>query len=319
MAFTVIAKTENGFDKIILKDNSNETTAEIIPSCGAILHAFTVLHNGIFLNVIEQYDDAADFASNVAGKGFKSCKLSPFACRIKNATYRFGEKQYTIEKFLLHTSALHGLLYDADFSILQKQADEEKASVTVQHQYRGSDKGYPFHYDCIVKYTLQKENTLNIITEIINKSESPIPVQDGWHPYFTLGGKINGLELQFQSKEKLVMDDALIPTGEKIQYDEFGSIKKINNKSFDDCFTLKLAGDKPLCVLRDAEKKIQIEIKPDSSYPYLQIYTPDDRNSIAFENLSAAPDAFNNGLGLVVAAPQTKTIFTTAFRITSLI
>lgn len=319
MAFTVESKTENGFHKTVLKDNSTQTSVEIIPSCGAILHAFTVLHNNSLLNVIDHYDSAEDFAGNVTTKGFKSCKLSPFACRINNATYQFGEKEYTIEKYLLNESALHGLLYDAEFAVTDQYADEASAGVALKYSYPGSDKGYPFHYDCVVAYHLKKDNELTIVTEIINKDKGLIPIQDGWHPYFTLGGKIDDLQLEFQSKEILVFNDALIPTGELLPYQEFGSLRKIGDTSFDNCFTVNFAECQPLCVLRDAEKKVQIEIHPDKHYPYLQIYTPPHRNSIAIENLSAAPDAFNNKMGLITLQPGENIIFTTTYKITSLI
>jgi aldose 1-epimerase len=318
MAFIIENKTENGFHKIALKDDSTKTLAEVIPSCGAILHAFTVLHNDHFINVIDQYTDIDDFALNVATKGFKSCKLSPFACRIKNATYHFGAEQYTLNKFSLNGNAIHGLLYDAIFTLTQQEANDEKASVALTHSYKGTENGYPFFYDCIITYTLEKENTLHIKTEIINKDQRVIPMQDGWHPYFTLGGKIDDLQLEFQSKEKILFDEDMIPTGEKKTYQEYGSLKEIGDANFDDCFSVNFEECQPISILRDPMQKIQVEIRPDKTYPYLQVYTPPHRNSIAIENLSAIPDSFNNGIGLITLAPQTNTIFTTTYKITPL-
>jgi aldose 1-epimerase len=322
--FTAEISNENGFNKFVLRDTVSQTFVEIIPSCGAILHSFSVLHNNAFLNVIDHYESKADFDENVAAKGFKSCKLSPFACRINNAKYHFGQKDYTLEKFLLDGSALHGLLYDAPFKIVNQYADESSAGVELKYTYAATDKGYPFHYDCIVAYHLKNGNELTIVTEIVNKDKGLIPIQDGWHPYFTLGGKIDELQLELQSKEKLVFDEALIPTGELIPSAEFHSFQRIGDTFFNDCFTLNFTepmatGSQPLCVLRDPTKKLQIEISPDKHYPYLQIYTPPDRNSIAIENLSAAPDAFNNKMGLIMLQPGENIIFATTFKITSLI
>jgi aldose 1-epimerase len=318
MAFIVESKNENGFNKIILKDSIAQSSVEILPSCGAILHAITVLHKGSFINVIEQYSSVEDFADNVEAKGFKSCKLSPFACRLKNATYHFGETQYTVDKFLMGESAIHGLLYDAAFEVTSHQANEEEANVVLSFAYKGTNPGYPFCYDCNVTYTLKKENRLHISTEVINKDKGLIPVQDGWHPYFTLGGKIDDLQLEFQGKEKIIFDDGLIPNGETIPYHEFDSLKKIGDTFLDNCFSLNFAECQPLCVLRNPVLQLQLEVFPDTSYPYLQLYTPPHRNSIAIENLSAIPDAFNNGTGLITLAPQTNAIFSTAYKITPL-
>ena len=271
--FAIDLNSENGFEKIVLKDTLSKTFVEIIPSCGAILHAFTVFHNDVFINIIDHYENMADFSNNVTSKGFKSCKLSPFACRINKATYHFGEKEYHVEKFLLNGSALHGILYDAPFTVLEQFADESSVGVTMKFSYTGTDKGYPFHYDCLIAYHLKKDNELTIVTEII-----------------------------------------------KIKpYTAFNSIKKIGDSSFDNCFTLNFAECQPLCVLRDPVEKLQIEIRPDKHYPYLQIYTPPHRNSIAIENLSAPPDTFNNKIDLITLQPGENIIFLTTFKITSLI
>lgn len=316
--FSVTAKNEDGFDKIVLCDEQSKTTAELIPACGAILHSFSVLHNGNRLNVIDNYSSAKVFENNVARLGFKSCKLSPFACRIYNARYKFAGQEYQVEKYTDKGHALHGLLYDAVFKITAQEADETKASVRMLYEYRGWDMGYPFKYDCVIKYTLSSNNNLEIITELINKDSGLIPVQDGWHPYFCFGGGIDELQLEFQTKEKLEFNEALIPTGELEKYEEFSSLRKIENTVFDNCYTVNFHECQPLCVLRDTSKKLQLEIYPGEAYPYLNIYTPTHRKSIAIENLSAAPDAFNNGMGLIILSQGKSAVFKTAYRITAL-
>ncbi len=316
--FAINTAYKDGFSIVILKDLVSETSAEIIPSCGGILHAFNVLHQNDFINVIDNYDSKDDFEQQVTSKGFKSCKLSPFACRIKNATYQFGETRYRIKKFLLGKNAIHGLIYDAVFSIVQQYANEENATLVLQHAYRGSDAGYPFSFDCLITYQLIHNNELVITTEIINRDEMPIPIQDGWHPYFTLGKKIDDLELSFQSKEQVEFDEQLMPSGNFIEYADFISSKKINNTFLDNCFTLDFTAVQPLCVLKDSDNKIQVEIRPDKSYPYLQLYTPPHRKSIAIENLSAPPDTFNNGIDLIILPAGNHAIFNTSYKISSI-
>ena len=56
-------------------------------------------------------------------------------------------------------------------------------------------------------------------------------------------------------------------------------------------------------MLRDENSGLQLTIKAGQSYPYLQVYTPPHRKSIAVENLSSPPDAFNNGMSLIIAKP----------------
>lgn len=316
--FSIAGKKEKGFNKIILSDEATGTSVEILPEYGAILHSFSIQHHNGVLNIIDNYSSADDLTAHITSKGFKSCKLSPFVCRLKNGNYHFGEKDHHIEKFYLGHNAIHGLIYDAPFTIIEQMADSDKASVQLQYEYRANDNGYPFHYDCTVTYSLEKENSLSIITAIINRDKGMIPVADGWHPYFSFGGTIDDLLLEFQAKNRIEFDDELIPNGNELPYETFGSLKEIGNTELDNCFTLNFAECQPLCVLRSKKENLQLEIYPDKTYPYLQIYTPPHRNSIAIENLSALPDAFNNGKGLLVLEPGQSASFTTTYKISSL-
>ena len=297
--FSINKRKENGFDKIILRDDSSGTSAEILPACSAILHAFKVTNNGKETDIIDSYSSYNDFLENVTSAGFKGCKLSPFACRIKDGKYTFAGETYQLEKYLDGPDALHGELYDKSFDVVSEHADAISATITLKYHYSKEDPGYPFVYDCIVTYSLESDNRLRVTTECLNQDEGLIPMQDGWHPYFSLGGKIDDLHLEFQSME-MVEFEQLIPSGKMTEYDEFNSLKRLGNTQFDNCFTINLETCQPMCVLRNVTENIQVEIHPSESYPYLQIYTPDHRNSIAIENLSAAPDAFNNGMGLQI-------------------
>ncbi len=318
MLFSFDIKNKNGFDTFILKDNIAQTKVEIIPACGGILHGFSVVSGGKYLNLIQQYENAGDFKLNVEKKGFKSCKLSPFACRVNNAKYTFEHQKYKFNKFMLGDNALHGLLYDANFSVVNHTANNDFAGIELLHQYRAADKGYPFNYDCKIGYYLKKDNRLIIETTICNMDKKNIPVQDGWHPYFTFDKPIDKLQLQIKTVHKVELDASLIPSGKTTAYNEFENLRDINNTIFDDCFMVKFEADHPVCILKDPAQNVQVEIYPDETYPYLQLFTPNDRTGIAIENLSAIPDAFNNEIGLITLAPQKSKKFTTTYKITLL-
>ncbi len=316
--FSIQKKTENGFNKVILRDEINGTFAEIVPSCSAILHAFVIMKDGKEFNVIQSFESESDFKNNVTSKGFLGTKLSPFVCRIKEGNYSFKGKEYHIQKYYDRKNALHGMLYDQSFILIDEEANADTAKVSMKYEYRATDAGYPFKYDCIVTYQLEKHSKLNVITQVINKDKSEIPIQDGWHPYFTLGDKIDTLQLQFKSAEMVEFDNELIPTGKLIEYKEFNKPKVFGNTFFDNCFTLNFSEGQPVCFLQNKNKNIRVEIHADESYPYLQFYTPAHRNSIAIENISGAPDAFNNEMGFKILSPAESATFKTAYKITLL-
>ena len=313
--FSIDKKLEDGFEKIILKDNNTNTFATILPLSGAILNAFETVHNGKVINVIESYISSDDFINNQESKGFLGSKLSPFVCRLKHGKYQFAEKKYRIEKFYLGKSAIHGILYNKSFTIVSETANDLHASVTMKHEYRKEDKGYPFNYDCVITWQLEKDNKLSVTTECINRDAGLIPMQDGWHPYFNLGNVADELQLEFQSREMVEFNSDLIPTQNLIPYSEFNSLKKIDTTFFDNCFTLNTDACQPMCVLRNPSKKIEIEIYPEKSYPYLQIYIPPHRKNISIENLSGAPDTFNNGMGVTTLEPGESALYNTSYKI----
>src|SRR5690606_31493260 len=125
---------------------------------------------------------------------------------------------------------------------------------------------------------------LQVTTQCINQSGSAIPMQDGWHPYFTLGKKVDELELKFPDSEMYIFDDDLLPTGEKVPFSEFSQGKLIGSQHIDNSFLLSGDGQR-VCQILNRETGISVRIIPVKSYPILQIYTPPHRNSIAIENL----------------------------------
>lgn len=313
--FCINAITKNELELIQLVDNSTATVVEILPKYGAILQAFTANIHGKNINVIDGHGNAVECNTAIEANGFKSCKLSPFVCRINNATYTYQQQQYTIQKFLLGNNALHGLLYNVPFTITQQYSDAQKASISLQHQYNGSDSGYPFAFTCTITYTLYSQNVLQIQTVITNNAALPIPVQDGWHPYFTLGKTIDALQLAFDSDMQFIFDNDMIPTGKTIPFNAFKIPTAIGPVKYDDCFLLHFNNEQSIITLADNEQGVKIKITAEKSYPYLQIYTPPHRQSIAIENLSSPPDGFNNGIDLIILPPLAQHLFSTTYQI----
>ncbi len=262
-------------------------------------------------------DSRMDFEANVH-KGFKSAKLSPFVCRLKNGAYTWEGITRNTGKFMLNKDALHGLLYDVPFTISKEWSNAEECGVEMEYDYRGDMPGFPFPYRCVVSYTLGPGNSLTISTSIRNpaNSSSAIPITDGWHPYFSLGGRVDDWWLQIASDQMLEYDDSLIPTGKFIRNNSFQEGRLIGDIKLDNGFLLE-KNSSPLCILKNPGNNISVEFISALNYPFLQLYIPDHRKSIAIENLSSAPDAFNNGMGLAILKPDETISFQVTIRISA--
>ena len=313
MKFQVKAFEENGITGIRLSEHSTGTSADVLPSHGMLLHAFNIPDNGTFFNIIDNYASADELDAFI-NLSYKSCKLSPFVCRIPGGKYSVNGKKYEVQKKFYDGSAIHGLLANVKFEITDTKVNNDSATITGRYEYRNEDPGYPFHYRCEVTYTLLQHQNLVVSTTVTNLGEAAIPMADGWHPYFRLGSKVDHCELQFNSSTMLEFDERLVPTGNKITFTQFRHPAPIGTLRLDNCFELQVNNNTPCCTLKDPAGRT-LSIFSDSRYPFLQIYLPDHRNSIALENLSGAPDCFNNKMGLLMLDRGQKEQFNVRYHI----
>ncbi|MES2331885.1 MAG: aldose 1-epimerase [Bacteroidota bacterium] len=312
MPFETNVTRESGHPVITLTDTETGCQAEIY-GFGGLLNAFRIPGKEHLINMIDGFSSVKDAMENITN-GFKSTKLSPFVCRMNSGEYRFENQAYTIQKFFLAGHAIHGLLYDAAFEVTQMTSDPVAASVTLEFDYSGTDAGYPFPYKITISWKLEPGNKLSVSTSLTNQNKTSIPIADGWHPYFTLGGSVDDCTLQFDSDCQLEYDAALLPTGKKFTDTRFTNGTSLRGIELDNSFELDKNIDAK-CILENDAFKLTIE--PDKSYPLLQIYIPPHRNSIAIENLSGAPDNFNNGTGLIMLASGEEKVFGTSYSVIS--
>lgn len=314
MPFTISHQIENDLPLVVLLDQETGSEVSVLPSFGALLHSFSFQTSKGAFNIIDNYKNLDELKSTLTAS-HKSSKLSPFVCRIKEGKYHFDNKEFEFLNKFPDGSAIHGLLVKKSFEIVDEAASEVSASVTMNYDYKKDDAGYPFDYRCIVKYQLKKNRALMIETTVLNTGKESIPMADGWHPYFTLNGEMNNWELFFNAKQMLEFDEKLIPTGKLIPNTKFIKPEKICDTFLDNCFLLDPLNGEAACSLRNPENGWELLFFVEEQYPYLQIYTPPHRKSIAIENLSGASDCFNNGMGLIILEPGQSQTFTLVYQI----
>jgi aldose 1-epimerase len=131
-----------------------------------------------------------------------------------------------------------------------------------------------------------------------------------------MGETIDSATLSFTTNKQLKFSADLLPTGNTIQDNRFVDGQKMEGIFLDNCFLLDHHSEtKQNCTLKN--DAVTLTITPDKQYPYLQIYTPPHRKSIAIENLTSAPDSFNNGIGLLVIEPHHTIECATTYTLTA--
>src|SRR4051812_15560327 len=124
MQFSVLHVKEDGLEQVILREAATATEVAVLPGYGATLHAFRIPgHGGAVVNVIDNYGDRAELEKEM-GTSFKGPKLSPFPCRIAGGKYLFNGQQYQFNNLFSGGTAIHGLLYNKAFTILEETAED---------------------------------------------------------------------------------------------------------------------------------------------------------------------------------------------------
>lgn len=310
MRFSASISKQQAHPIIHLKDKEMGCTATIY-AFGGLLNAFSIPINNKIINCVSGYQSVAEARKTIADS-FAGAKLSPFVCRMRDGIFRWNEKNYKVHKHYLGAHAIHGLVYDMVYDISQLEATNEYATVVLVKKYDATDQGYPFPYSIELKWTLENNNHLSITTTVRHENKEAIPYADGWHPYFSLGGKIDDSTLQFDATQKIIFDDTLLPTGELQKDDRFESGLLLKDISLDNSFILNPTAPADIIL---SNKNITLHVQPSGAYPILQVYTPPHRRSIAIENLSGTPDNFNNQIGLLVLEPNKDYSFSTVYKL----
>ncbi len=226
---------------------------------------------------------------------YTSSILFPFANRIENGHYIFNGKTYVLNiNEGNRNNAIHGLVFDKAFKLIDKKSSNTSASVTMSYEETQPESGFPFKYGIRLQYILSKK-TLELHIEIDNNDQYAFPFSLGWHPYFKTVDLFNS-HLKMHSRKKIVVNDKMIPKGDTdIEWNGFDQIK---DQFFDDCFVL----DTNKVELKTSAYHLEFEFSTDDNY--LQLYTPSDRKSIAIEPQTAPANSFNNNIGLQVLKPN---------------
>ncbi len=314
MSFTITRERDEDLDLLQITDLTTGIQVRVLPESGALLHEFSIPLGNRRIQVIDNYNNLADLKKNLTST-FKSAKLSPFVCRISEGKYKFEGNSFEFPDKFNDGSSIHGILSDKPFTVLEKKVHEDQAFILLEYHYKKENDAFPFEYLIKVKYTLKKTGRLYLETTVKNLSSGRIPMADGWHPYFSLEGEVNDWLLSFHSRKNLAFNEKLIPIGYYIETDKFYKPTLIGSETFDHCFLLEQDPGIPAATLENPANGLRLSFFPDNSYPYLQIYTPDDRRTIAIENLSSAPDSFNNGLGLIILEPGDSQSFSVLYQL----
>ncbi len=304
---TFVIEEKTISDQLIITAR-NTMTGEffsVIPESGARIQELWLSNGKENFSVLKKIEDTN---SHVPDDIYTNAKLSPFAGRIKNGRYVHNNVSYDVPiTFPEEGTACHGFVFDKKFEVVKTETAADHALCSLKYDYNEEVAGYPFKYTLELSYILTSTDGLICETKVINRSSSIMPLSDGWHHYFELGGEVDKLKLKLEVSDMIEVDAKNIPTGKRTRYRDYESPVAIGSRQFNTCFAMDGNGGKAATQLISEDRGITLSVWQETGknkFNYLVVYTPPDRKSIAIEPMTSNVDSFNNGEGLILLPPD---------------
>lgn len=250
------------------------------------------------------------YAADQMCSGARGQTFLPWPNRIADGRYTFSGAEHQLPLTEPSaTNAIHGLTRWAGWHLVSSNGH----SITLQYLLHPSP-GYPFPLRCQISYRLGSSG-LAVETRATNVGTTACPYATGAHPYVSLGAeRVDDLTVEVPAAAYYPTDDRGIPTERKpvdgTTYDlRDGS--RLGDRELDTAYTeLTPDADGGSSVTVRSPEGRQLQLWMDASYRYVELFTGDSlpdpdrrRRGLGVEPMTAAPNAFVTGDGLLVLEP----------------
>lgn len=194
--------------------NANGLTAKVI-TYGAIIYSLEVPDkNGVFTNVTANRPTVIDYEKRSACFG---AVVGRFANRIAGASFKLEGKEVQVTRNA-GKNHIHGGARGFDKVVWQGEPvkGDGFAGVVLTYLSKDGEEGYPGNLRCQLRYELNDQNEWKM--DYTATTDKPTVINLSNHAYWNLAGAYSGNvlrhELTLNADKYLLVDEALIPTGE---------------------------------------------------------------------------------------------------------
>lgn len=275
-------------------------SSAVVTEVGAALRCYSV--DG--LDYLDGYG-VEEMCSDARGQTFL-----PWPNRIADGRYEFdGAQQQLPLTEPPNGNAIHGLTRWATWHAVSATSQSLHLRYTLHPQ-----PGYPFALRCEIAYRLSS-SALRVETQATNTGPVPCPYATGAHPYLALGTElIDDLTVELPAATYFPTDGRGIPVGrspvEGTAFDLRRPVR-LGDRVLDNAFTdLQHDDDGGTTVTVRSPAGREVQVWMDSAYRYVELFTGDTvaetcrrRRGLGVEPMTAAPNAFRTGDGLLTLEP----------------
>jgi aldose 1-epimerase len=271
----------------------------ILPETGASVAFGRVKRHGEWRDLLRP-TDPANYGNPSQCSSFV---LIPWSNRIKDAKFRFHDKDYTLEVNNNEGSASHG---DTRRRIWQvESAGTERISLHFDSTAH-TKINFPWQFSANAEYWLDGRDFMTTLS-LKNIDDEPFPGGFGHHPYFVRTDDVM-LQLPFEyvyEMVKSIPSSAAVPVTPEV---DFRTLRKLSDVPMLDHLYRGLQDDQPMRIVYP-NWGIEVTINSDPIFEHLIAYAPAGQPYFAVEPVTNANDGFNlfergiEGTGVFVLEP----------------
>jgi aldose 1-epimerase len=237
--------------------------------------------------------------------------LAPWPNRLDGGRYTFDGRhgQAPIDEPELG-NAIHGLVRWLSWAAASRAEDAVTLRCVLAPQ-----PAYPWRLELEIDYRLSQDG-LVVTARATNASEVPAPFGIGFHPYLTVGARVDDAVLTLPAARRLLTDEPALPVAEEevegTAFD-FRSARAIGATRLDTCFAGVRPEDDGRWRVRVVADDRAVELWGNERFGYVQAYTGDTlepvsrrRRAIAIEPMTCPPNAFATGRDVISLDPGTS-------------
>lgn len=262
--------------------------------------------------------DADEMCTGARGQSF-----IPWPNRIADGRYTFDQREHQLPLTEPAAgNAIHGLTRWANWHLVHANG----ASLRLGH-HLPPQPGFPFALRSEITYRLGARG-LSVETRSTNVGSTDCPYATGAHPYLSPGpGVVDDLTVELPAHTWYPTDDRGIPTGRapvEGSDRDLRTARQLGGLHLDTAFTdLDRGPDECATVTVRRADGWTTQLWVDRTYQYVELFTGDSlpqadrrRRGLGVEPMTAAPNAFRTGDGLLRLAPGETHTATWGLRMT---
>ncbi|KKJ00686.1 aldose epimerase family protein [Prochlorothrix hollandica] len=265
------------YQTYVLADEAAQSHVVVVPERGGIVTQWQV--QGLDLFYLDQERFTHPDLSVRGGIPI----LFPICGNLPNDSYSLGGETYSLVQ--------HGFARNLPWTVVGQKTDPLSLSVQLVSD-EATRAVYPFDFTVTYTYVVQG-NSLEIRQSYENRSDRPLPMSAGFHPYFAVADGVKGqLQVDIPAQQWQVKDTGeLLPFGGQF---DFG-LEEI------DMALRSVTGSKATVV--DPSRSLTLTVEYDAPFKTLVFWAVQGKDFYCLEPWTAPRNALNTGEDLTTVAP----------------